>query len=104
MSRKKPRIAITGSSRAGEPNISNARNLGRLIAERGRVLITGGRNAGVMKAANEGARQIEDSLTIGILPDGETAVCPAVDVPIITDMGEARHNVIVRSADVIIAW
>jgi len=83
--------------------MSAAYEIGRLVAERGWVLITGGRNAGVMKAANEGAKMAKESLTIGILPDGNTEVSPAVDIAIVTDTGEARNNIIVLSADVIIA-
>lgn len=96
-------IAIVGSGRDIEPAISNARELGRLIAENGWVLITGGRDAGVMKAANEGAKEIEDSLTIGILPNRDAEVSQAVDVVIVTDMGEARNNIIVLSADFVVA-
>jgi uncharacterized protein (TIGR00725 family) len=95
--------AVIGSSDAGIQACESARQFGELIARNGWVLITGGRDAGVMKAANEGAKKVEGSLTIGILPDGNTDVCPAVDVPITTDMGEARNNVIVRSVDVVIA-
>ncbi|HEY2847727.1 MAG TPA: hypothetical protein VGI80_07905, partial [Pyrinomonadaceae bacterium] len=83
--------------------VSNARELGRLVGENGWVLISGGRDAGVMKAANVGAKQAKESLTIGILPDGTTEVSPDVDVAIVTDMGEARNNIIVLSADVVIA-
>jgi uncharacterized protein (TIGR00725 family) len=67
------------------------------------VLITGGRNAGVMRAANKGAKSAKDSLTIGILPDRDKEISAAVDVAIVTDTGEARNNIIVLSADVVIA-
>jgi len=100
---RKPVIAIVGSGSEIEPPVSNARELGKLIAENGWVLITGGRDVGVMKAANEGAKEIEESLTIGILPDGDVDASPSVDVRIVTDMGQARNNIIVLSADVIIA-
>ena len=53
---RKPVIALVGTGRDIEPALSNARELARLIARNGWVLITGGRNAGVMKAANEGAK------------------------------------------------
>jgi uncharacterized protein (TIGR00725 family) len=98
-----PVIAIVGSGDENEPAVSNARELGRLIAENGWVLITGGRNAGVMKAANEGAKSAKDSLTIGILPNRNADISSAVDVAIITDTGEARNNILVLSADVVIA-
>ena len=102
---RKPVIAVVGSGIDSEPAVSNARELGRLIAEQGWVLITGGRNAGVMRAANEGAKQPEtlNSITVGILPDRDTAIAPDVDVAIITGAGEARNNIIVLSADVVIA-
>ena len=99
---RKPVIAVVGSGQQIEPAVSNARELGRLIAENGWVLITGGRDRGVMKAANEGARA-GGGLTIGILPDRDADVSSAVDVAIVTDTGEARNNIIVLSADVVVA-
>ena len=96
-------IAIIGSGSDNEPALSNARELGRLIAENGWVLISGGRDAGVMKAASEGAKQAKDSLTIGILPNWDAKISDAVDVAIVTDTGHARNNIIVLTADVVIA-
>src|SRR5688572_14613180 len=61
---RRPVIAIIGSGKDLEPAVSNARELGRLIAENGWVLITGGRDAGVMRAANEGAKEVTPSVTI----------------------------------------
>ena len=103
MMARKPVIAVVGTGQEIEPAVSNARKLGQLIAEQRWVLITGGRNAGVMNAANEGAKKIDGSLTIGILPDRETQVSRDVDVAIVTDTGEARNNIIVLSADVVVA-
>ncbi len=100
---RRPTIAVIGAGREIEPAVSNARVLGRSIADRGWVLITGGRDAGIMKAANEGAKSAKDSLTIGILPGRNAEIAPAVDVAIITDTGEARNNIIVLSANVVIA-
>jgi uncharacterized protein (TIGR00725 family) len=100
---RRPTIAVVGAGREIEPAVSNARELGRLIAEQGWILITGGRDAGVMRAANEGANSAKDSLTVGILPNRNVEISPDVDVAIITDTGEARNNIIVLSADVIIA-
>lgn len=102
MMQRKPVIAIVGSGRETEPAISHASELGRLVADKDWVLITGGRDAGVMKAASEGAKQA-GGLTIGILPDRKTQVAAAVGVAIMTDMGEARNNIIVLSADVVVA-
>ena len=80
---RRPVIAVIGAGRDLEPAVSNARDLGRLIAENGWVLISGGRDVGVMNAANAGAKEVKDSLTIGILPDRTAAVSAFVDVAII---------------------
>lgn len=100
---KKRVIAIIGTGREMEQAVSNARELGRLLAANGWALISGGRDAGVMRAANEGAKEVGGSLTIGILPNKEEEVAAAVDVAIVTDTGEARNNIIVLSSDCVIA-
>ena len=100
---RKPVIAIIGAGREVEPAVSHARELGRMVAENGWVLITGGRDRGVMKAANQGAKQAKEGLTIGIIPDRIEELSPSVDVAIITQMGQARNNIIALSADVVIA-
>lgn len=100
---RKPVIAVVGAGHEIEPAISQARELGRMIAEKGWVLISGGRNAGVMKAANEGAKMAKDSLTIGILPNRDSSPALSVDIAIVTDTGNGRNNIIVLSADVVIA-
>jgi len=100
---RKPVIAVVGAGRNIEAAVLSARELGRLIADNGWVLITGGRDAGVMEAANKGAKEAKDSLTIGILPYPAADVSSSVDVAIVTDMGQARNNIIVLSADIVIA-
>jgi uncharacterized protein (TIGR00725 family) len=99
---RKAVIAVVGSGKDTGPDLSTAREMGRLIAANGWVLITGGRNAGVMKAANMGAKQA-DGLTIGILPNRDAEVSPDVDVAVVTDTGQARNNIIVLSADAVVA-
>ncbi|HVF30174.1 MAG TPA: hypothetical protein VNA22_04355 [Pyrinomonadaceae bacterium] len=101
--KSKTLIAVVGAARELAAANSNARELGELIAAEGWILITGGRNAGVMRAANEGAKQVEGSITVGILPNAGFDVAPDVDVPVITGIGQARNNIIVLSADVVIA-
>ena len=100
---RRPVIAIVGAGRDVEPAVSNARDLGRIIGEQGWVLITGGRDCGVMNAANEGAKQAKASLTIGILPNRDADASQHVDVAIVTETGQARNNIIVLSADVVVA-
>lgn len=80
-----------------------AYELGSAIAQQGWVLLTGGRNQGVMEAANQGAKS-SGGLTLGILPTAdETNISQAVDLAIFTDLGNARNNINVLSSDVVIA-
>ncbi|NEQ22960.1 MAG: TIGR00725 family protein [Microcoleus sp. SIO2G3] len=77
--------------------------LGSAIAAQGWVLLTGGRNAGVMDAACRGAQQA-GGLTIGILPDRTTAnTSAAVEIAICTGLGNARNVINILSSDVVIA-
>ncbi|WP_421655126.1 TIGR00725 family protein [Leptothermofonsia sp. ETS-13] len=80
-----------------------AYQLGKHIALAGWILLTGGRNSGVMDAANQGAKSV-NGLTVGILPASDRQhLSKAVDIPILTGMGSARNNINVLSSDVIIA-
>lgn len=88
---------------ASEPALSDAHELGRLIAAEGWVVLSGGRDAGVMRAVNQGAKEIEGSLTVGILPGGSAKTSTHVDLVIVTDMGNARNNINVLSSDVVVA-
>jgi uncharacterized protein (TIGR00725 family) len=81
-----------------------ARRLGRLAAEAGWVVLTGGRPAGVMEAACAGAKSVSGSLTVGILPSGpDGPVSAEVDVAVFTGIGEARNAINVLSSDVVVA-
>ncbi len=101
---KKIIIGVMGPGEQATANdLQNAYELGKLIAQQGWVLLTGGRNAGVMDAASRGAKS-ENGLTIGILPGNNTnGISAAVDIAIITDLGNARNNINVLSSDVVIA-
>ena len=92
---------------AGDPSsrtLAAARRLGRLAAEAGWVVLTGGRPAGVMEAACAGAKEVPGSLTVGILPSGPGgAVSGSVDVAIFTGVGEARNVINVLTSDVVVA-
>lgn len=88
---------------ATSTDLENAYQLGQLIAKAGWILLTGGRNVGVMDAAAKGAKAA-NGLTIGILPNNNTrGISEAVDIAIVTDMGNARNNINILSSDVIIA-
>lgn len=89
--------------KATSNDLENAFKLGQMIAQQGWVLLTGGRKAGVMDAASQGAKSV-NGLTIGILPGkDDRGISEAVDIAIFTDMGNARNNINVLSSDVIIA-
>lgn len=89
--------------RATATEIQDAYELGMLIAQQGWVLLTGGRSVGVMDAASQGAQQA-NGLVVGILPRSDRDhLSAAVDIAIITDMGNARNNINVLSSDVVIA-
>lgn len=90
-------------SGASEADRKNAYTLGKLIAQEGWVLLTGGRNVGVMDAVSRGAKAA-NGLIVGILPDDcDSDLSDAVDIAIITGMGSARNNINVLSSDVVIA-
>ena len=84
-------------------DLANAYKLGQLIAQEKWVLLTGGRNRGVMDSASKGAKSAR-GLTIGILPNDNTNnISQFVDIPIITDLGNARNNINVLSSNVVVA-
>ena len=80
-----------------------ALRVGRHLAQRGYVVLTGGLG-GIMTAASKGAREA-GGITVGILP-GTQKSSPAniyVDIPIYTGMGEARNAINVKSCRAAIA-
>jgi uncharacterized protein (TIGR00725 family) len=96
-------IGVMGGAIASEEALEHAFEIGRLIAERGWVLLNGGRNAGVMEASARGARTA-GGLVVGILPgDTTTGVAPAVDIAIPTGMGDARNAINVLASHVVVA-
>ena len=81
----------------------DAFELGQLIAKEGWILLSGGRNVGVMDYASKGAKEA-GGLTIGVMPTADpTIISDAIDIPIITNISSARNNINVLSSDVIIA-
>lgn len=96
-------IGVMGGGHADEATAASARELGRLIAQNGWVLLNGGRDAGVMAASAAGAHEV-GGLVIGILPDDDKqCVAPGVDIAIPTGLGDARNVVNVLASDVVVA-
>ncbi|MGB3494898.1 MAG: hypothetical protein WBA57_19365 [Elainellaceae cyanobacterium] len=101
------RLTIVGVMGPGEGALpqecDRAFGLGQRIATAGWVLLTGGRNAGVMNAANRGAKAA-GGLTLGLLlADSYEGMSDAVDIAILTGMGQARNAINVLSSEVVIA-
>lgn len=97
-------IGVMGASQCDEEIYQLARRVGALIAERGAVLLCGGRG-GVMEAAARGAKEA-GGLTIGILPGmnaGETPPNPYIDVAIFTGLRDGRNWINICASDAIIA-
>lgn len=97
-------VGMMGPGAGASPaECQTAFELGRAIALSGWVLLTGGRNSGVMAAANQGAKSA-NGLTVGILPTGDHSDCStAVDIAIVTGLGSARNTINVLSSQVVIA-
>jgi uncharacterized protein (TIGR00725 family) len=97
-------IAVVGpGEEASRDAIADATALGRLIAERGWITLTGGRSVGVMAAAAAGARAAS-GLAIGLLPGSDRSdAAPELSAALPTGLGEARNAVLVTAADAIVA-
>jgi len=95
-------VVIIGSHDDTGANLQTARRIGKHVALKGWVLITGGRK-GVMEAASEGASD-EGGTVVGIIPDSVfNTANPYCSVVIPTGIGYARNSINVLAADVVIA-
>jgi uncharacterized protein (TIGR00725 family) len=83
------------------PVLAAARELGRLVAARGGVIVSGGLG-GVMEAASQGAKEA-GGLTIGFLPSMNRSTANAyLDVVLPTGLGRARNLLTARGCDAIV--
>ncbi len=95
-------IAVIGAGECDDSVAADAYQVGRLIAERGAILVTGGRT-GVMEAASRGAHDA-GGLVVGILPGLDpTEANEAVEIALPTGMGQLRNGLVVGSAQAVIA-
>jgi uncharacterized protein (TIGR00725 family) len=92
-------VAVIGSGREHE---GRAEEVGRLLAQGGATVVTGGLG-GVMAAACRGAKAAGGT-TIGVLPDEDAAGANEwVDHVVVTGVGHARNLAVVASGDAVIA-
>ncbi len=100
---RKTIIGVMGGSSADETTLNNAREMGRLIAENGWTLLSGGRQTGVMQASVTGAHEA-GGLTIGVLYDEDPALAShGLDIVLPTGMGAGRNVINILSSDVVVA-
>jgi uncharacterized protein (TIGR00725 family) len=97
-----PYVAVVGSGVASGELYEQAREVGRLVAERGGTVVCGGRS-GVMEAVARGATEAGGT-AIGILPDEDRKRANEYLIySITTGTGHARNLAVVCSGDVVIA-
>ena len=98
-----PYVLVSG---AGEPRdpalVETATTAGRLLADRGWIVLTGGLG-GVMAAAAAGVDEAGGT-AVAILPGVDRAAAsPGHSVVLPTGMDEMRNALLVRSADAVLA-
>jgi uncharacterized protein (TIGR00725 family) len=95
-------VAVCGASDATAAQLAAAREVGRLLAEAGAVVINGGMG-GVSGAASEGASTAGGTV-VGILPETDRAGAnPHLTISLPSGMGQARNVLIVTAAEAVIA-
>jgi uncharacterized protein (TIGR00725 family) len=95
-------VAVCGASEATPAQLDAAREVGRLLARSGAVIINGG-YGGVMGAASEGAAA-EGGTVVGILSGADReGANPNLTLSLPTGLGQGRNFLIVTAADSVIA-
>ena len=101
--RRRPVVGVMGAGEVASPElISLAEQLGGCLAERGWVVLSGGRDCGVMAAVSRGAAAVPGHCVVGILPDDNAAAAADLDLAISTGLGQARNVINVLSSDVVV--
>lgn len=100
---RKPIIGVMGPGNPKDASLlKHAEDIGKQIAKRDWILLTGGRKTGVMDAASKGASEAGGEV-IGILPnESRQEMSDYVSIPIVTGMGSARNFINILSADMVI--
>ncbi len=95
-------VAVVGPGvDATAEDLRDAREVGRLLAEAGCVVVTGGLG-GVMEEAAAGATGA-GGIAVGILPGSDRAEAnPHLTAAVATGLGELRNGLVVRAAEAVI--
>jgi uncharacterized protein (TIGR00725 family) len=95
-------VAVIGPGACDAALAERARHVGRSLAERGCIVLTGGLG-GVMEAASRGAAEA-GGLVIGLLPTADPEDANAhVGIAIATGLGEARNAILACTAEALVA-
>ena len=95
-------ISVIGAANSDQETARLAEEVGKLIAEKGAVLVCGGLG-GVMTAVSKGAREA-GGVTVGILPGTDrTEANPHLTIALATGLGYARNALVVQAGDAVIA-
>ena len=95
-------VGVIGAAHASSRGLDHAYQVGRLIAERGAVLVCGGLG-GVMEAASRGCAEAGGDV-LGVLPGNSSdSANPYVTLPVVTAMGHARNVIIAQTASALVA-
>lgn len=95
-------ISVIGTGETSAEQYEQAREVGRLVAERGGLVVCGGRG-GVMEAAARGASEA-GGVAIGILPDEDRHEAnPYLTYSLVSGIGQARNLAVACSGEVVIA-
>ncbi len=95
-------VAVVGAASCSAQEELAAEELGRLLAQAGALVVTGGRG-GVMAAACRGAVSCGGA-TLGLLPgESRDDANPWVEIAVPTGLGEGRNVLVVRAADAVVA-
>ncbi len=95
-------VSVVGSGTDSGDLYEKAREVGRLVAKRGGIVVCGGRS-GVMEGAARGATEAGGT-AIGILPDEDRkGANEYLSYSVATGTGHARNLAVVCSGDVVVA-
>ncbi len=93
-------VSVIGAGSCDSELERIAERIGELLAERGCVIINGGRG-GVMEAVSRGASR-KGGIVVGVLPD-KSEGNEYLTIRLKTNMGHARNVIIAQSGDAVIA-